>query len=106
MLLLLSLNTFLTLFGLAFILLRLDSGRGNSYIVQFRANQGLDAYDSGGAVEILSFAVFMVLVLVFHTVLSVKTYSVRRHFSITTLGLGLMLLVLAIIVSNALLELR
>lgn len=105
-LLLLSINSFLTLFGAAFILLRLDSGRGDSYIVQFRGNQGLDAYDSGGAIELLAFIAFSLFVLIFHTVLSMKIYEARRQFAVSVLAMGLLLLLVGIIVSNALLELR
>lgn len=105
-LLLLSLNTFLALFGSILILLRLDSGRSEGYIIRYRANQGLDAFGKGGVTELLSFIIFAALVLGFHTVLSIKIYSHRRHFSMAVLGLGLLLLVVAIIVSNALLELR
>lgn len=105
-LLLISINTFFTLFGAAFILLRLDSAQGNNYIVQFRGNQGLDAYSSGGVLELLSFILFSVLVLVFHTVLSMKIYTARRHFALTVLAMGFLLIVVGIIVSNALLELR
>lgn len=105
-LLLISINTFFALFGAAFILLRLDSAQGNNYIVQFRGNQGLDAYSSGGAMQLLSFIVFALFVLVFHTVLSIKIYTARRHFSLTVLAMGLLLLLVGIIVSNALLELR
>jgi len=106
-LLLLSVNTFLTLMGSVLILLRLDSGRTNGYIVQYRATLGLvDTYKAGSVTSILSFIVFAFLVLIFHTLLSMKVYNERRHFSTMILGLGLLLLVIAIIVSNALLELR
>lgn len=105
-LLLLSVNSFLALFGAAFILLRLDSGRSDSYIIQYRANQGLDAYTSGSAGTFLSFILFLAFVLTFHIVLSIKIYTARRHFATALLGMGVLLLVVAIIVSNALLELR
>lgn len=105
-LLLLSVNTFLALFGSVLILLRLDSGRSDGYIVQYRANLGLDAFKTGGASALLSFILFFGLVLAFHIVLSMRVYNVRRHFSAAILALGLLLLVVGIIVSNSLLELR
>ena len=105
-LLLLSLNTFLALFASVLVLLRLDSGRSDGYIVQYRADQGLDAFSNGGVLEFLSFIIFVALVLGFHTVLSIKIYTARRHFATAILGLGLLLMIVTIIVSNALLELR
>lgn len=105
-LLLLSVNTFLALCGGVLVLLRLDGGQEGEYIVQFRANQGLDAYSSGGIFELLAFVAFGLLVLIFHTILSIRIYGVRRHFSLAVLSMGLMLLAVNIIVSNALLELQ
>ncbi len=105
-LLLLSVNTFLAFFGSILVLFRLDSGRSDGYIIQYRGNLGLDAYKAGGAIELLSFILFILVVLVFHTLLSIRVYSVRRHFATAILALGLLLLAVAIIVSNALLELR
>jgi hypothetical protein len=46
------------------------------------------------------------LVLVIHTFLSMKAYHVHRQLAITVLSLGVLLLTLTIIVSNALLVLR
>jgi hypothetical protein len=105
-LLLLGVNAFLALLGILLILLRLDAGRPDDYIVEYRSNLGLSAFKSGGAGTILSFALFSLLVLVFHTVLSMRVYVIRRHFAVTVLAFGLLLLLLSIIVSNALLVLR
>lgn len=106
-LLLTSLSVFLTLFGSFIILLRLGSGRSDDFITEYRANQPLhESFQRGGSIEILSFIVFAVMVLVFHALLSMKVYPLRRHFATTILGLGLLLLVIGIIVANALLEMR
>lgn len=105
-LLLLSINTFLALLCSLLILLRLDVGRPDGYIVQYRANLGLSAFKSGGASTLISFILFALVVLVFHTVLSMRIYPLRRHFAVAILGMGLLLLILSIIVSNALLVLR
>lgn len=104
-LLLLSVNMFLTMLGSLLILLRLEPGRGAGYIVQYRSNLGLDAFKSGSARDLMGFMVFAIFVFVFHTVLSAKAYHHRRHFAVAVLGLGLLLLVLSLIVSNALLAL-
>lgn len=105
-LLLLSINVFLATLGSILILLRLDTGRSDEYFIMYRANLGLSAFTSGGLLDILSFIGFAVIVLVLHTVISMKAYNARRHFSTAFLGLATLLLVVSLIVSNALLELR
>ena len=43
-LLLLSVNAFLAIAGSVFIVLRLSTSHGTGYIVQYRANLGIDAF--------------------------------------------------------------
>ena len=105
-LLLLSINTFLALLCSILILLKLDAGQSEGYIIQYRANLGLSAFKSGGVSTLISFILFATLVLLFHTLLSMRVYTIRRNFAIAVLGMGLLLLVVATIVSNALLVLR
>ncbi len=105
-LLLLSINSFLAIIGSLLILLRLDVGRPDGYIVQYRSDLGLSAFKSGGVSTFVSFIIFIALTLIFHAVLSMRVYNIRRQLSIAILALGLLLLLLAIIVSNALLVLR
>ena len=104
-LLLSSINAFLLILLVLFILLRLGSGGGN-YIDQYRSSLGIGAFRVGSLASFLLFMLFGALVLVFHSVLSFKVYGIRRQFAITILGLGSLLLLLSIIVSNALLVLR
>jgi len=105
-LLLLSVSAFLVILGSLLILLRLDSGRNEGYIIQYRTNLGITAYKAGNVSELVGFAVFLVVVLVINTLMSMRVYDVHRQYSITILSLGLLLIVLAFIVSNALLVLR
>lgn len=105
-LLLLSINTFVALLSSILILLRLDGGRTDGYIVQYRANLGLSAFKTGSASTLISFIIFAALVLVLHTALSMRVFHLRRHFSVAVLAMGLLLLILGMIVSNALLVLR
>jgi hypothetical protein len=105
-LLLLTINTFVALLSSMLILLRLDGGRTDGYVVQYRANLGLSAFKTGDASTLISFIIFAGLVLIFHTVMSMKMYHLRRHFSVALLAMALLLLVLVMIVSNALLVLR
>ena len=103
-LLLISVNTFLTLLSGALVLLNIDFNRPDGYIVQYRANLGLSAYKAGSSLVLLSFIGFALAVMVLHTLLSMKMYAHRRSFAIATLGLGLLLLIITLFVSNALLE--
>jgi hypothetical protein len=103
-LLLLSVNMFLTLLASILIVLNIDFDRPDGYIVQYRANLGLSAYKAGSSLVILSFIGFAIAVLVIHTLLSMKMYAHRRNFAISLLGLGLLLLIITLFVSNALLE--
>lgn len=103
-LLLISINTFLTLLCGALVILNIDFNRPDGYIVQYRANLGLSAYKAGSVTVLLSFIGFGVAVSVLHTLLSIKLYEKRRNFSIALLAMGLLLLIITLFVSNALLE--
>jgi len=107
--LLLSVNVFLAVGGGLFILLSLSSGHSNGYIIQCRdcSNPAaVNKFTNGGITGLLSFVAFAGLVLVAHTVLSLRAYKIHRQLAIVILTLGILLLILTIIVSNALLVLR
>src|SRR5262249_45946627 len=103
-LLLLSANFFFALLAIFSVLLRLQGGGG--YIVQYRANLGVSAYKTGGVANLLSFILFAVLVSAIGIILSWRTYHLKRELSLLVLSLGLLLLLLCTIVSNALLALH
>ena len=102
---LLSLSLFTVLLNAALILLRLDDARGR-YIVQYRENLGVDPFQAGEGTAFLTFIAFALIVFVFQVVLSVRIYGVHKQFAVAICSLGLLLLVLSVIVSNALLTLR
>jgi len=104
--LLFSTIVFLALALSIFVLLRLSSNHGNGYIVQYRSNLGLDAFKTGNLAGLLSFVGFAIVAPVIHILLSLRTYAIHRQLAIVILALGVLLLILAIIVSNALLVLR
>jgi hypothetical protein len=104
-LLLLSINLFLTVAGSIFLLARLSSTHSNGYIVQYRS-LGINDFRTGGVIDLLSFIAFAWLALITHALLSLRAYRIHRQLAITILSLGLLLLLLTIIVSNALLALR
>lgn len=105
-LLLLSINAFLAIAGSIFTLVRLSTSHGTGYIVQYRSSLGINAFKTGSVVELLSFVAFAVLVLVIHTALSLRIYPLHRQLALVVLSLGVLLLLLTIIISNALLVLR
>ena len=102
-LLLLTANTFFALLTSILIVLRLDGDRSEAYLTQFRPSLGLSGFYYGDSVGILSFVVFVMFVMVFHTILSIKVYNIRRLFSVVVLGMGLLLILLTLVISNALL---
>lgn len=105
-LLLLSISAFLALAAIASVSSRLATTHASSYIVQYRSSLGINKFQPGSVVELISLAIFAPLVAVIHAVLSARAYSINRQLAVTILGLGLLLLVMTLIVSNALLVLR
>src|SRR5262245_54761613 len=100
-----SINVFLTFLLTVLTLARLSTSH-TSYIVQYRSNVPINAFKSGSSTELLSFILFGIIVLAFHSIISFRVYLIHRQLTVVVLGLGTLLLVLAIIVSNALLVLR
>ena len=108
-LLLLSVNVFLTFAASAFMLIQLSSSHGNGYIVQCRDCSNIadiNRFTKGSVTELLAFILFAFLMLGINFLLSMRCYRIHRQLAIVILGLGVLLLLLTIIVSNALLVLR
>jgi len=103
-LLLLSASTFTALLNAVLIILRLDSSK-SSYIVQYRANLGISAYKAGDSTAFWGFVLFGLFILAIEIILSMRAFTIRRQYAIAICSLCLLLLVLAIIVSSALLTL-
>lgn len=104
-LLLLSVNGFLTILATIMLLLKLGNSSPNYHIIQYRSDLGLSAFKNGTATSLVAFIVFVWLVLIVNTVLSYRTYHLRRDYSIVVLSLCLLLIILSMIVSNALIVL-
>lgn len=100
-----SVNAFLAVLLTVLTFLRLDTSH-SSYIIQYRSNATINAFRSGSSSELFSFIIFGIFVLMFHAAISVRVFRIHRQLAVTTLGMGTLLLVIAIIVSNALLVLR
>lgn len=105
-LLLLSVNTFLAIISTILMFYRLDAARSSGYIAEYRANLGISPFKPGTLSDLLAFIVFAWLIVGLHVFLSARVYSRHRHYAVSVLGMGTLLLVLAIIVSNSLLVLR
>jgi hypothetical protein len=105
-LLLLSVNAFMAILGSILVLLKIGNSTASTYIIQNRTNLPyISEYKNGTATSLYAFIVFIVFVLVFHSVLSFKTYNLRRDYSVAILGIGLILIVFSIVVSYSLLAL-
>ena len=103
---LLSTDVFLAALCSVLVLLRVGIGGSvEGYIVEYRPSLGLNAFHKAGALPIIAFVIFPIMVLVIHGILSIKLYTTHRILSVTILSLGIVLLVAATIVSNALLSL-
>ncbi len=106
-LLLLSANIFLAFLCAVLIFLRLNIGQGaEGYIIEYRSNLGISAFRVGGIAGLLSFAGFSLVLIAVNIILSVRTYRIRRELSISVLIAGILLLLLATVVSNALMVLH
>lgn len=105
-LLLLSISLFMASLDSLWVLFKLDSGRSAGYIVQYRSSLGISALKTGSSSELVAFIGFAIMVLVIHTILSIRTYAIRREVALVVLGFGIFLLTMSLIVSNALLVLR
>jgi hypothetical protein len=104
-LLMLTVNIFLAVICVVMILLRLGD-TGSSYIQSYRSNLGLNAYSVGDVKEIISFAAFSLIVLVGQFFISMKLHPIRKHASWIVMVLAGILLILSLVISNALLQLR
>jgi len=105
---LLSVLIFLTLAVIISILLRVGSGQGISdYYIEYRQgphhSPGGDFSPTGSIWAMLNFIWFALVATVTTTVLSIKAYKIKREISVIVLAFGVLLVFLALIVSNVLL---
>ena|SRR5688572_15502994 len=106
-LLLLSANIFLAFLCVTLIFLRLNIGQGaEGYIVEYRSNLGISAFKVGGISGLLTFAGFVITLLALNITLSIRTYRIHRELALSILAAGILLLLLAAVVSNALMVLH
>jgi hypothetical protein len=100
---LLTTNVFLFLLGVVLVLLVGLGSSSSLHLIEYRPflGHGAHTYVSSTSAY-LYFVAFSAFVLALHTVLSIRTYNVRRHYSILFLALGTFLLSMLIVVSYSL----
>ena len=105
-LLLLTAISILTVIGISIVLIRFDASRNPTTTIAYRPNITGSQYQSGKPIDIYSLALFMLVTAVSSVLLSGKIYYLRRYLSVFILASGTFLLLLALIVSNALISLQ
>ncbi|MES2971198.1 MAG: hypothetical protein V4702_02670 [Patescibacteria group bacterium] len=103
-LLLLSVNIFFTVLISVLIAFALTGGTDRLYVIEHRPSLGLSANRIGDSTQMTSLIVFVIFVLVFNTMLSVRSYPLRRNFAVVVLGMGTLLILLAGVISSFLLQ--
>lgn len=96
----------LVVVGIALILLRFDLSKNPTTIVAWRPNVSGASYLSGKPIDIYAMAVFMVVTAISAVIIGARTYEIKRYISLFVLSTSVLLLVLATIVSNALISLQ
>jgi hypothetical protein len=99
---LLSINAALFVLAVANVLLSVDTELKSVSIVSYRASRAIQV--SGPTSDLYQFALFSVIVTVLTVLLSIKLYALRRHLSISVLGLNVISLILCMVIFNALLR--
>lgn len=88
------------------LLISAISGSSSSYITSYKANLGIEAFQSGGLGTILSFIIFPIVILVVQMLLCWRIYLIERRLAIGILSAGLFLILLNLVVGKALLVLH
>jgi hypothetical protein len=92
--------------GVSLVVLRFDPSHNPTTIIAYRPSITGTQYESGKPLDIYLLAVFMVFSSAVALILSIRTYRIRRFVSVFVLASTVFLLILAIIVSNALISLQ
>lgn len=103
-----SILAFVAIITVLSVLLRIGSGQGISdYYIEYRQGPSHsvrgDFSPTGSVWSILTFVWFTFLTAAVTLVLSVRTYTLKREVAITVLMLGVLLVLVAGVVSNVLL---
>ncbi len=99
-------STFFAVLSIIIVAIRLISENHATYFIQYRPTLGLNAFQTGNLMDILSFIVMSLVIMLFTIFVSYKSYYINRNFSIAVLSSGIFLGVLILLVSNSLLGLH
>jgi hypothetical protein len=105
-LILITLIAALVVVGVSVVFLRFDISKNPTTIVAYRPNISGSSYQSGKPIDIYSLAVYIAVTAIVAVVLSARVYTVKRAVSLFILSSTVFLLILATIVSNALISLQ
>lgn len=105
-LILLTVIAVLTVIGVGSVLIRFDSGGNATTIAGYRPNLSSSTYVSGSSLDIYELPLYMVLVAATGVILSNKLYKIGRDTALLMLGGTVFLLVMAVVVSNALISIQ
>ncbi len=103
---LISFNSFFAALTILWNLSRIGSSSSDLFIIQCRyCSETFPQLISGGSQEFIAFVLFVLIVLVSNIVLSMRIYEEKRRYAIGILALTTVLIIFALVVSNALLAL-
>ena len=106
-LLLMIINSIVTITGIVFILFHLDASKGSAYIVQCRlCDTAAHEFKSGSAFDMSGFIVFLALSFGMSIFISRRIYAERRYLALALLASAGVLSIFAVIVSYSLFSLR
>ena len=101
-------NIVLVLIGLLDVLLvvvRIDTTQSVA-IIRNNTTLGLTGFDKSSTSSLYQFVIIALLVVVFHTLFSIRIHSIKKALSPIVLGLGIIALVFLWVVSSAILGLH
>lgn len=103
---LITLLSILVVVGISLVFLRFDLSKNPTTIVAYRPNISGSSYQSGKPIDIYSLAAFMAVTAAGAVILGAKVYTVRQSITFFVLGSAVFLLIMATIVSYALISLQ
>lgn len=101
---LLSINTFFASLIAVKVIVSLTSNGTKLRVIEHRPSLGLSANTAGSTTQMIAFVIFPLAILLFHTILSIRVYHIRRNFAHVVLAMGTLLILLSGIVSYYLLQ--
>jgi hypothetical protein len=106
-LLLMIINSVITITGVVFILFHLDASKGSAYIIQCRlCDTAAHEFKSGSVLDMSGFILFLLLNFGMSIFIGRRIYTERRYLALSLLTSASILALFAVIVSYSLFSLR